>query len=51
MSAQIITFPRKKTCFSCLHYAEEEGRCQLFDEYIDSEIFAARDCPGYEPLP
>jgi hypothetical protein len=42
----------ERTCFRCQHYefrSTGPGHCQLFDEAIDSEIFAARNCAGYEP--
>ena len=51
MSAQVIHLPIEVTCFQCQHYAFNflgSGRCQLFDEEVDSEIFAARDCAGFE---
>jgi hypothetical protein len=44
----LIEFPNKRSCFKCEHYASEVSRCFLFDEQIDSEIFAAKDCNGYE---
>lgn len=37
-----------QTCFRCQHYDEPKTTCLLFDEQIDSELYAARDCPGYE---
>lgn len=42
----------KRSCFQCEHYEFfpiGPGHCHLFDEAIDSEIYAARDCAGYEP--
>ena len=51
MTADVIPFPNQRTCFTCEHYAWNafgNGRCELYDEPIDSEIFAARDCAGYE---
>lgn len=46
-TGQVIEFPARRSCFLCAHYTE--SYCQLFDEHIDSEIFAAKDCHGYEP--
>lgn len=37
-----------KTCFNCQHYDEPVRVCRVFDEQIDSEIFAAEECPAYE---
>lgn len=44
--ADVIDFPVKRTCFLCAHYVE--SYCRLFDVPIDSEIYAARDCNGFE---
>lgn len=30
------------TCFDCVFYAEP--LCRIFNEVVESEIFAARDC-------
>ena len=46
VSARIFEFPNLRTCFRCVHYTE--SYCRLFDEQIDSETFAAKDCPGFE---
>jgi len=35
-----------RTCFDCGHYTE--SYCRLFAEQIDSELFSARDCDGFE---
>ena len=35
-----------KTCFTCQFH--EGSRCLMFDEEIDSEIHAARDCSAYD---
>ena len=35
-----------RTCFDCDHYTE--SYCRLFAERIDSELYAARDCDGFE---
>ncbi len=45
--ADVIPFPPVRTCFACVHYVE--SYCRLFDEAIDSELYAARDCVGFEP--
>ena len=50
--ADVIDLPERAlleppTCFRCVNYAIE-GWCRLFDEPIDSELFAARDCEAYE---
>jgi len=36
----------RRTCFDCNHYTE--NYCRLFAEQIDSEVYAARDCDGFE---
>lgn len=41
------------TCFQCQHYALKavgSGHCLLYDTAIDSEIFAAQDCAGFERI-
>lgn len=43
---EVIEFPVQRTCFKCEHYTE--NYCQLFDTPIDSELYAAKDCAGYE---
>lgn len=53
MTAQVINFPGSKpeppkTCFKCKHYDEPAQECTLFAEKIDSELYAALDCEGYE---
>lgn len=48
---EVIHLPIEVSCFQCQHYDFHflgPGRCQLFDEDIDSEIYAARDCAGFE---
>ena len=45
---EVIAFPNKRSCFKCEHYVSEVSRCFLFDEPVDSELYAARDCNGYE---
>ena len=47
MGEVIELFP-PRTCFACAHYVAEVSRCFLFDEPIDSELYAAKDCNGYE---
>lgn len=42
----ILAFPTQQTCFRCQHYGDRY--CQLFDERIESEIEAAKDCNGFE---
>jgi hypothetical protein len=42
----ILAFPTKQTCFRCEHYLDQY--CRLFDEPIESEIEAAKDCNGFE---
>lgn len=44
----VIEFPDRRSCFKCIHYADWASHCELLDEEIDSEIFAARHCNGYE---
>lgn len=49
--AQIIRFPLERTsaprsCFQCAYYSE--NYCHLFEEQIDSELFAAADCDAFE---
>jgi hypothetical protein len=46
LSVQVVPIPIAKTCFTCVHHLDT--RCMLFDEQIDSEIYAAADCSGYE---
>lgn len=47
---EVVEFPPRRTCFLCVHHTGEVvSHCQLFDEPIDSEIFAARHCSSYEP--
>lgn len=44
---------RPQTCFECDHLGIAWGGsswCLLYDEGIDSEIYAAKDCPGFEPI-
>lgn len=40
---------RPRSCFDCVHFSEARSTCELFAEVIDSELFAAADCEGYEP--
>ena len=52
MTAQVIQLPVVRTCFVCVHHTEAgptPSHCRLFDEPIDSELFAARHCSSYEP--
>ena len=44
---EVVEFPQVRTCFLCRNYGE--SRCLLYDEPIESEIFSARNCPGYDP--
>lgn len=48
---EVIALPVVRTCFVCEHHiaAGAVTRCQLFDEPVDSELYAARHCPYYEP--
>lgn len=48
MSADVLPFPNRRTCWKCIHYAPEQNRCLLFDAPIDSEVYAAKDCDGFE---
>lgn len=43
--------PKPRTCFECQNFVmvTGTGRCMIFDEPIDSEIVAARDCDGFTP--
>lgn len=45
----VVPFPFQVTCFHCAHYTE--SYCRLFDEPIESEIEAAKDCNGFEVAP
>lgn len=47
MPVQVIPIPIAKTCFSCIHHLG--NRCELYDEEIESEIYAAMDCSAYDP--
>lgn len=45
--------PRPRTCFDCDHMgvaAHGTSWCLLFDEQIDSELYAAKDCNGFEEV-
>lgn len=42
----VVPLPVLRTCFRCSHYLE--NYCRLFDEQIDSEIYAAKNCAGFE---
>lgn len=44
----VIAFPSKRSCFKCAHHSAVLSRCLLFDEAVDSELYAAKDCNGYE---
>lgn len=49
---EVIRFPNVRSCWLCQHQTIDQrsvSYCELFGESIDSEIFAARDCAGYEP--
>lgn len=48
---EVIELPVVRTCFVCAHYTEAVAvsHCLLFDESIDSELYAARHCSSYEP--
>jgi hypothetical protein len=49
MNAQVFDFPTpRRSCFQCAHYVAEASRCALYDEPIESELEAARHCPGFE---
>lgn len=41
---------KPRTCFDCVHYgmANGAGRCNVFEEPVDSEIVAARDCDAFD---
>lgn len=43
--------PKPRTCFECQNFVmvTGTGRCMIFEEPIDSEIVAARDCDGFTP--
>lgn len=45
---EVIEFPGRRSCFTCEHFSTVLSRCFLFDEPVDSEVYAARDCNGYE---
>lgn len=40
-----------RSCFACIHYDEPASTCRVFDERIDSELFAAKECGAYETEP
>lgn len=43
----------QRSCHSCLHYSLSNtgvGRCELFNEVIDSELLAAEDCSAFEAV-
>lgn len=48
---EVVELPVVRTCFLCRHHSEAGAvsRCLLYDESIDSELFAARNCSSYEP--
>ena len=39
-----------KSCFDCSHYGllDGAGRCDIWNEVIDSEIVSGADCDAYE---
>lgn len=39
---------KPRSCFLCRHYVEQSAWCGVFEEPIDSELFAASDCEAYE---
>jgi len=43
---EVIPLRVKRSCWTCIHH--EEPFCLLYDEFIDSEIFAARHCTSHE---
>jgi hypothetical protein len=49
---EVFLFPERRTCFLCQHHragSDSASHCALFDEPIESELFAARHCSSYEP--
>lgn len=49
---EVIQLPSQPTCFLCVHHRvgwDSVTHCALFDEPIESELFAARHCSSYEP--
>lgn len=48
MTAQILPFPNRRTCYGCIHYDPLMSRCQMFDEVIVNEVQAAKDCNAFE---
>lgn len=49
----VVRLPVEITCFACEHHCidwDSASRCALFDEPIESETFAARDCAGFEHI-
>ena len=47
---RVYAIERPRSCFECVHFVTlvGTGRCTVFDEPVDSEIIAARDCDEYE---
>ena len=48
---EVIPFGHVPTCFLCVHSGFDAigaTYCRMFDERIESEIFAARHCGSYE---
>lgn len=43
-----LAYLRRPSCFLCKHYSI--GHCELYDEEIDSELFAAAHCDSYQPV-
>jgi len=59
--AEVITLHPPRTCFNCTDLDQREmddedpasgvaSYCTLIQEWIDSEVYAASDCPAYDPV-
>ena len=49
MSARIYQFPAKRrSCFDCIHFESPLSQCLFYDERVDSELYAAKDCEAFE---
>jgi hypothetical protein len=55
--AKVIPLSGPRSCFNCCAFDEKEdpddwgvmSYCTIYDEFIDSELYAAEHCPSYQP--
>lgn len=58
--APVIPLFEPRSCFECIHHQDRESPsewgdhglhsyCTVFEEQIDSEVYAAEDCEAYDP--